>query len=101
MNARNTRRAAATALASAAVAVSALTASTTANASPVSQASRTVANVAVTQPQTTQSRWYYYHSYFWGADCTRIGNYGLNHNCWNAYQCRGDWFNDYQLWYRH
>jgi hypothetical protein len=72
----------------------------TAQAADSSSASTTT-TTATSQSATLSSRWHYYHSYFWGADCTRVGNYGINHGWWNAYQCRGDWFHDYQLWYRY
>jgi hypothetical protein len=67
-------------------------------ASPVSATTTT----AVVKPHASAlSGWYYYGSYFWGADCTSVGNYGINHGWWNAYQCIGNWFQDYQLWYRY
>src|SRR4051812_19268137 len=110
MKIENIRRATAVGLASAAIAVGTFTATTPANASPVASKSHETV-VAGTHPSAVARSgatrasarpgpgWYYYGSYFWGADCTYVGNYGINNGWWSAYQCDGNWFRDYDLWY--
>ena len=53
----------------------------------------------VATPAAASVTWYYFDSYFWGSDCNKNGNAGIDNAGWVAYKCVGGWFEDYKLYY--
>ncbi|MFI7581139.1 hypothetical protein [Kocuria kalidii] len=102
MNVSIARKAATTGLAAAALTAGAFAgfapASASTGAPATENAGQTVATVFQAAPKG--NGWHYYDSYFWGAECNKIGNEKIDSGEWKAYRCMGNWLNDYNLWYQ-